>query len=72
MTPSNVPYIGKTKFTNLFLNTGHGTLGWTMGCGSGRAIADIVSGKRPDLDFAFTGIAPQDARPAQVSVAARS
>jgi D-amino-acid dehydrogenase len=55
LTPSNVPYIGKTKYSNLFLNTGHGTLGWTMGCGSGRAIADIVSGRRPDVDFAFTG-----------------
>lgn len=56
LTPSNVPYIGKTKFANLFLNTGHGTLGWTMGCGSGRAIADIVSGRMPELDFAFTGL----------------
>ena len=56
LTPSNVPYIGRTRFANLFLNTGHGTLGWTMGCGSGRAIADIVSGRRPEVDFAFTGI----------------
>jgi D-amino-acid dehydrogenase len=56
MTPSNVPYIGKTKFSNLFLNTGHGTLGWTMGCGSGRAIADIISGRRPEVDFRFTGM----------------
>lgn len=54
LTPSNVPYIGKTKFGNLFLNTGHGTLGWTMGCGAGRAIADIVSGRSPEVDFAFT------------------
>lgn len=56
LTPSNVPYIGKTPYSNLFLNTGHGTLGWTMGCGSGRAIAEIVSGHRPDVDFAFTGM----------------
>lgn len=56
LTPSNVPYIGKSRFSNLFLNTGHGTLGWTMGCGSGRAIADIVSGRQPELDFAFTGL----------------
>lgn len=56
LTPSNVPYIGKTRVSNLFLNTGHGTLGWTMGCGSGRAIAEIVSGRMPDVDFAFTGI----------------
>lgn len=58
LTPSNVPYIGKTRFSNLFLNTGHGTLGWTMGCGSGRAIAEIISGRRPDVDFAFTGMPP--------------
>ena len=56
LTPSNVPYIGKSKFSNLFLNAGHGTLGWTMGCGSGRAIADIVSGRQPEVDFAFTGL----------------
>ncbi|MBI1889222.1 MAG: D-amino acid dehydrogenase [Burkholderiales bacterium] len=56
LTPSNVPYIGKTKFSNLFLNTGHGTLGWTMGCGSGRAIAEIVSGRQPEVNFAFTGM----------------
>lgn len=55
LTPANVPYVGRTRFSNLYLNTGHGTLGWTMGCGSGRAIADIVSGRRPDVDFAFTG-----------------
>ncbi|WP_075795936.1 D-amino acid dehydrogenase [Massilia putida] len=57
LTPSNVPYIGRTRFANLYLNTGHGTLGWTMGCGSGRAVADIVSGREPDVDFAFTGAA---------------
>ncbi|HYD97535.1 MAG TPA: D-amino acid dehydrogenase [Noviherbaspirillum sp.] len=56
LTPSNVPYIGRTRYPNLYLNTGHGTLGWTMGCGSGRAIADIVSGRRPEVDFAFTGM----------------
>ncbi|MGV3740985.1 MAG: D-amino acid dehydrogenase [Burkholderiaceae bacterium] len=56
LTPSNVPYIGKTKFSNLFLNTGHGTLGWTMGCGSGKAIAEIISGRRPEVDFSFTGM----------------
>ncbi len=55
-TPSNVPYIGKTKVKNLFLDTGHGTLGWTHACGSARAIADIISGKKPEVDFAFTGV----------------
>ncbi|WP_025916534.1 D-amino acid dehydrogenase [Herminiimonas sp. CN] len=63
LTPSNVPYIGRTGFSNLFLNTGHGTLGWTMGCGSGRAIADIVSGRQPELDFSFAGM-PRRARSA--------
>ncbi len=56
LTPSNVPYIGKTKYANLYLNTGHGTLGWTMGAGSGRAIAEIISGHVPEVDFKFTGI----------------
>ena len=55
-TPSNVPYIGLSKVRNLYLNTGHGTLGWTHSAGSGRAISDIVSGRRVELDFAFTGL----------------
>jgi len=54
-TPSNVPFIGKTRYPNLYLNTGHGTLGWTMAAGSGKAIADIVSGAKPEVDFAFLG-----------------
>ena len=58
-TPSNVPYIGGTRYRNLFLNTGHGTLGWTHSCGSGRALADIVSGREPEIDFAFTGRRPR-------------
>lgn len=52
-TPSNCPLIGRTKYPNLFLNTGHGTLGWTEGPGSGRALADIVSGKTPDVNYQF-------------------
>jgi D-amino-acid dehydrogenase len=55
-TPSNLPYIGRSRVPNLYLNTGHGTLGWTHACGSGSAIADIVCGRRPELDFAFTGL----------------
>lgn len=55
LTPSNVPYIGQSAVSNLYLNTGHGTLGWTMGCGSGRALADLISGRQPELDFAFVG-----------------
>jgi D-amino-acid dehydrogenase len=53
-TPSNVPIIGKSKFPNLYFNTGHGTLGWTHACGSGKSIARIVSGLAPEVDFAFT------------------
>lgn len=48
-TPSSVPLIGRTKISNLFLNTGHGTLGWTMACGSGQALADIINGKEPAI-----------------------
>lgn len=53
-TPSNVPLIGRTRLPNLYLNTGHGTLGWTHACGSGKSIARIVSGLVPEVDFAFT------------------
>jgi D-amino-acid dehydrogenase len=45
MTPDGPPVIGKAKYDNLWLNTGHGTLGWTMSCGSGRVLADLVSGR---------------------------
>ena len=54
-TPSNVPIIGRSKLPNLFLNTGHGTLGWTHSCGSGKSIARIVCGLAPEVDFAFAG-----------------
>ena len=52
-TPDNVPIIGGTRLSNLFLNTGHGTLGWTLACGSGRALADLMCGRRPEVDFGF-------------------
>jgi len=52
-TPSNVPCIGRTRYNNLWLNTGHGTLGWTMSCGSAAALADLVSGRRPEPEFPF-------------------
>ena len=55
-TPGNVPLIGRTRYRNLYLNTGHGTLGWTEGPGSGRALAAIISGQRPPVEFAFTGV----------------
>jgi D-amino-acid dehydrogenase len=54
-TPGNVPLIGRTRYPNLYLNTGHGTLGWTHSCGSARALADIVDGREPELAFRFLG-----------------
>jgi D-amino-acid dehydrogenase len=54
-TPSSVPYVGKSAISNLFLNTGHGTLGWTHACGSAAALADIIAGRPPQLDFRFSG-----------------
>jgi D-amino-acid dehydrogenase len=51
MTPDNPPVIGATPFKNLFLNTGHGTLGWTMACGSGKILTDLVSSRTPDIDL---------------------
>jgi D-amino-acid dehydrogenase len=53
-TPSNVPLIGPTRYRNLWLDTGHGTLGWTMACGSGRALADAIAGRKPEADFQLT------------------
>lgn len=50
MTPDGPPVIGPTQYANLHLNTGHGTLGWTMSCGSGRVLADMLSGKQPEVD----------------------
>jgi D-amino-acid dehydrogenase len=49
-TPGNVPLVGPTKYGNLYLNTGHGTLGWTMAVGSGRLLADLVAGRAPEID----------------------
>jgi D-amino-acid dehydrogenase len=50
MTPDGTPIIGRSRYRNLYFNTGHGTLGWTMACGSGRVIADLISGRKPDID----------------------
>ncbi len=55
-TPDSVPILGTTTFDNLFLNTGHGTLGWTMACGSGRVIADLISGREPEIDLDGLGL----------------
>ncbi len=50
MTPDGTPLVGATRVPNLFLNTGHGTLGWTMSCGSASLLADLVSGRTPAID----------------------
>ena len=50
MTPDGPPLIGPTRFKNLWLNTGHGTLGWTMACGSGHVLADLMAGRAPAID----------------------
>ncbi len=50
MTPDGPPVVGRTKIGNLFINGGHGTLGWTMSCGSGRLLADVISGRMPAID----------------------
>ncbi|MBB3138733.1 D-amino-acid dehydrogenase [Rhizobium pisi] len=50
MTPDGTPVIGPTRIIGLFLNTGHGTLGWTMSTGSARLIGDLVSGRTPEID----------------------
>jgi D-amino-acid dehydrogenase len=67
-TPTNIPYIGRSKVANLWLNAGHGTLGWTHGAGSGRALAELMSGKRPQLEFGFCGPQLPQRRP-QVALA---
>lgn len=52
-TPNNVPLVGRTRLRNLYVNTGHGTLGWTLACGSGSALADLVSARQPQVRFRF-------------------
>ena len=51
MTPDGTPVVGATRLPNLFLATGHGTLGWTMAAGTGRVIADVISGRQPSIDL---------------------
>jgi D-amino-acid dehydrogenase len=48
-TPDGTPIVGGTRYSNLFLNTGHGTLGWTMACGSGRYLADVMANRLPQI-----------------------
>ena len=54
-TPTNIPYIGRTSVGRLWVNSGHGTLGWTHGAGSGKAIAELIDGRQPEMDFGFYG-----------------
>ena len=54
-TPTNIPYIGQTRVKGLWVNAGHGTLGWTHGAGSGKAIAELISGQKPEMQFGFHG-----------------
>jgi D-amino-acid dehydrogenase len=54
-TPTNIPYIGQTSVRKLWVNAGHGTLGWTHGAGSGKALAELISGVKPDMAFGFYG-----------------
>jgi D-amino-acid dehydrogenase len=61
-TPTNIPYIGQTPVAGLWVNAGHGTLGWTHGAGSGRALAELISGRQPELDFGFYGRPCTEAR----------
>ena len=56
-TPTNIPYIGRTRVGRLWVNAGHGTLGWTHGAGSGKALAALMSNKRPHMNFDFHGYA---------------
>ncbi|MBR9970771.1 D-amino acid dehydrogenase [Magnetospirillum sulfuroxidans] len=56
VTPDSVPLIGATPLAGLWLNTGHGTLGWTMACGSARMLADLMSGQQADIDTQGLGL----------------
>jgi D-amino-acid dehydrogenase len=67
MTPDGTPLIGPTRIGNVFINTGHGTLGWTMACGSGRMVADMVLGKKPDVRADDLGLSRYDKQPAQAA-----
>ena len=62
MTPDGPPVIGPTRYANLHLNTGHGTLGWTMACGSGRVLADMMSGRKPEIDTSVLALARYESR----------
>ena len=61
-TPTNIPYIGRTRVRGLWVNAGHGTLGWTHGAGSGKAMAELIAGRRPRMAFDFYGYEPREER----------
>ncbi|MFP3741380.1 FAD-dependent oxidoreductase, partial [Burkholderia sp. SIMBA_019] len=50
MTPEGTPLIGATRHRNLFLNTGHGHMGWTMSCCTSKILADLMNGRQPEID----------------------
>jgi D-amino-acid dehydrogenase len=62
MTPDGPPVIGATRYSKLHLNTGHGTLGWTMACGAGKVLADLLSGRKPDIDTSELTVSRYDHR----------
>jgi D-amino-acid dehydrogenase len=66
-TPTNIPFIGRTRVGKLWVNAGHGTLGWTHGAGSGKALAELISGEQPAMQFGFLG--EQAARPRSATLA---
>jgi D-amino-acid dehydrogenase len=68
-TPTNIPLIGRTQIGKLWINAGHGTLGWTHGAGSGKALAELINGEVPAMDFGFAGNAAQ-MRPHKARLAA--
>jgi D-amino-acid dehydrogenase len=69
-TPTNIPYIGRSRVPNLWVNAGHGTLGWTHGAGSGHALAELMCGRRPEMAFSFYGEPAQAAAPQRSAVPA--
>ncbi len=56
MTPDGIPIIGKTRYRNLYLNSGQGHLGFTLACGSGKIVADLIAGNAPDVDLQGIGL----------------
>lgn len=69
-TPTNIPFIGRTRVGKLWVNAGHGTLGWTHGAGSGKAMAELLTGERPAMDFGFLGFGTQGRPASTMPVAA--